>query len=47
MIEQAEAGADFIEVASRLSRDAYFASAAESERIGFPFDGHVPNVVSA
>jgi cytosine/adenosine deaminase-related metal-dependent hydrolase len=40
------AGVDFIKVYSRLSRDAYFAIADESKRLGLPFAGHVPEAVS-
>ena len=45
--EQKEKGADFIKVYSRLAPDTYFAIAAESARVGIPFEGHVPNQVSA
>jgi hypothetical protein len=40
------AGADFIKVYSLLSREAYFAIAAESKRESVPFAGHVPYAVS-
>jgi imidazolonepropionase-like amidohydrolase len=40
-------GADFIKVYSRLSREAYFAIAAEAKRVGIPFAGHVPTLVAA
>jgi len=45
--DQQKKGADFIKVYSRLSPDAYFAIAAESTRVGIPFEGHVPVQVSA
>ncbi|HET7209154.1 MAG TPA: amidohydrolase family protein [Terriglobales bacterium] len=45
--DQKEKGADFIKVYSRLTPDAYFAIAAESARVGIPFEGHVPLQVSA
>jgi amidohydrolase family protein len=40
-------GADFIKVYSRLSREAFFAAAAEARRKGIPFGGHVPSLVRA
>jgi hypothetical protein len=40
-------GADFIKVYSRLSREAFFAAAAEARRKGVPFGGHVPTLVRA
>jgi len=42
----AEAGADFLKVYNSLPRDAYFAIAQESKRLGIPFAGHVPEAVS-
>lgn len=42
-----KAGADFIKVYSRLSREEYFAAAEESKRLKFPFAGHVPTLVTA
>jgi len=39
-------GADFVKVYDGLSRDAYFAIAAEANRIQFPFAGHVPDGVT-
>ena len=45
--DQQQKGADFIKVYSRLAPDVYFAIAAESARVGIPFEGHVPNQVSA
>lgn len=42
----ATAGADFLKVYNSLPRDAYFAIAQESKRIGIPFAGHVPEEVS-
>lgn len=40
-------GADFIKVYSRLSRDAYFAIADAARREQIPFEGHVPDAVTA
>ena len=40
-------GADFVKVYSRLSRDAYFAIADEAKRQHIPFEGHVPDLVTA
>jgi imidazolonepropionase-like amidohydrolase len=45
--QQRERGADFIKVYSRLPRDAYFAIAAEANQCGIPFEGHVPESVTA
>jgi hypothetical protein len=45
--DQQQKGADFIKVYSRLTPDVYFAIADESARVGIPFEGHVPNHVSA
>jgi len=42
-----KAGADFIKVYSRLTREEYFAAAAESRSLGIPFAGHVPTMVTA
>ena len=39
-------GADFLKVYNSLPREAYFAIAQESRRIGIPFAGHVPEAVS-
>jgi hypothetical protein len=39
-------GADFIKVYDGLSRESYFAIAAESDRIHIPFAGHVPQQVT-
>jgi imidazolonepropionase-like amidohydrolase len=39
-------GVDFIKVYSLLSRETYLAIAAEAKRVGLPFAGHVPNVLS-
>jgi predicted amidohydrolase YtcJ len=41
----ADAGADFLKVYQRLSRDAYFALADQAKRRGIPFVGHVPAAV--
>jgi imidazolonepropionase-like amidohydrolase len=40
-------GVDFIKVGDTLTREAYFAIAAESKRLGLPFAGHLPVSVSA
>jgi imidazolonepropionase-like amidohydrolase len=45
--EQHARGADFIKVYSRLPRDAYFAIAEEANTTGIPFEGHVPESVTA
>jgi imidazolonepropionase-like amidohydrolase len=39
-------GADFLKVYNSLPREAYFAIAQESKRLGIPFAGHVPETVS-
>ncbi len=40
-------GVDFIKVQSGVPRDAYFAIAEESKKVGIPFEGHVPDAVRA
>jgi len=45
--EQQQRGADFIKVYSRLPRNAYFAIADEANKRGIPFEGHVPELVTA
>jgi imidazolonepropionase-like amidohydrolase len=40
------AGAGFIKVYSRLSPETYGAIAEEAKRLGIPFEGHVPTLVS-
>jgi len=45
--QQRDRGADFIKVYSRLSRNAYFAIADEANKCGIPFEGHVPESVTA
>ena len=40
-------GSDFVKVYSGLSREAYFAIAAESKKQGIVFAGHVPEAISA
>ncbi|MGC2636557.1 MAG: amidohydrolase family protein [Acidobacteriaceae bacterium] len=45
--QQQQRGADFIKVYSRLPRDAYFAIADEATKRGIPFEGHVPESVTA
>jgi amidohydrolase family protein len=42
----ASRGPDFLKVYSSLPREAYFAIAQESKRLGIPFAGHVPEAVS-
>ncbi len=45
--EQQQRGAQFIKVYSRLSRDSYYAIADEASKRGIPFEGHVPDAVTA
>ena len=45
--QQQQRGADFIKVYSGLPRNAYFAIADEAKKRGIPFEGHVPDAVSA
>jgi imidazolonepropionase-like amidohydrolase len=45
--QQQQRGAGFIKVYSRLPRDAYFAIADEANKRGIPFEGHVPELVTA
>lgn len=40
-------GADFVKVYSRLSRETYFAIADEAKQQHIPFEGHVPDPVTA
>jgi imidazolonepropionase-like amidohydrolase len=40
-------GADFVKVQSFVPRDAYFAIAEESKKVGIEFEGHVPDAVRA
>jgi len=40
-------GADFVKVYSRIPRDAYFAIADEAKQQHIPFEGHVPDAVTA
>jgi imidazolonepropionase-like amidohydrolase len=40
-------GVDFIKIQSGVPRDAYVAIAAESKKVGLPFDGHVPDAIRA
>jgi imidazolonepropionase-like amidohydrolase len=42
----ASAGAAFIKVYSRLTRDAFLAAGDEAKKRGLPFAGHVPTLVS-
>ena len=41
-----EQGADFIKVYDGLSKDAYYAIAAETKKLGMPFGGHLPAPIS-
>jgi imidazolonepropionase-like amidohydrolase len=45
--QQQQHGADFIKVYSGLPRNVYFAIADEAKKRGIPFEGHVPEAVSA
>jgi hypothetical protein len=45
--QQQQRGADFIKVYSRLPRNVYFAIADEAIKRGIPFEGHVPELVTA
>ena len=40
-------GVNMIKTQSLIPRDAYFAIADEAARIGIPFEGHVPNAITA
>jgi imidazolonepropionase-like amidohydrolase len=40
-------GVDFIKIQSGVPREAYFAIADESKKVGIPFEGHVPDAVRA
>ena len=40
-------GVDFIKVQSGVPREAYFAIADESKKVGIPFEGHVPDAIRA
>ncbi|HKS05931.1 MAG TPA: amidohydrolase family protein [Gemmatimonadaceae bacterium] len=42
-----ERGVDLIKTQSLIPREAYFAMAEEANRIGIPFEGHVPNSITA
>lgn len=45
--QQQDHGADFIKVYSRLPRNVYFAIADEANKRHIPFEGHVPDSVTA
>jgi imidazolonepropionase-like amidohydrolase len=45
--EQQQRGAQFIKVYTGLPRSAYFAIADEANKRGIPFEGHVPDAVTA
>jgi len=38
-------GADFVKVYDGVPRDAYFAIAEESKKVGLPFVGHIPGSI--
>ncbi len=40
-------GADFVKVYNHIPRDAYFAIADESKQQHIPFEGHVPDAITA
>ncbi|MGA9475692.1 MAG: amidohydrolase family protein [Terriglobales bacterium] len=40
-------GADFVKVYNRIPRDAYFAIADEAKQQHIPFEGHVPDAITA
>ena len=40
-------GADFIKIQSLIPRDGYFAAAAEANKLGIVFAGHVPDAIRA
>ena len=40
-------GVDFVKVQSGVPREAYFAIADESKKVGIPFEGHVPDAIRA
>lgn len=42
-----QAGADFIKVHDKLSRESYFALIDEAKRLGLPVAGHTPDSISA
>lgn len=46
VIDAKQSGADFVKVYTFLPRDAYFAFADESKKLGIPFEGHIPLSVS-
>jgi imidazolonepropionase-like amidohydrolase len=45
--QQQQRGADFIKVYDKLPRSAYFALADEAKKRGIPFEGHVPESLTA
>jgi imidazolonepropionase-like amidohydrolase len=45
--QQQQRGADFIKVYDKLPRSAYYAIAEEARKRGIPFEGHVPESISA
>ncbi len=42
-----ESGVDFLKVYSLLPKEVYFAIADESKKLGIPFAGHIPEMVTA
>ena len=47
VIKARQDGADFIKVYSRLTRNAFFAIADETKKLGISFAGHIPQSVTA
>jgi imidazolonepropionase-like amidohydrolase len=45
--QQQQRGADFIKVYDKLPRSVYYAIADEARKRGIPFEGHVPESISA
>lgn len=45
--QQQQRGADFIKVYDKLDRDVYFAIVDEANKRGIPFEGHVPDSITA
>jgi hypothetical protein len=45
--QQQQRGADFIKVCSRLPHNVYMSIADEANKRGIPFEGHVPESVTA
>ncbi len=47
IVRRQQEGLDFIKVYTRLSRDVFFAAAAETRRLRIPLAGHVPLAITA